>query len=61
MNKRPNIIFIQNDHQAFYQWQEWKEKVKRPNFERLAAEGAEFTSAYCTTPLCGPTRRSLLT
>ena len=61
MNKRPNIIFIQNDHQAFYQWQEWKETVKRPNFERLAAEGAEFTSAYCTTPLCGPTRRSLLT
>ena len=61
MATRPNIVFIQNDHQAFYQWQGSPVKPLRPYFERFAAGGAEFTNAYCTTPLCGPTRRSLLT
>ncbi|MGL6175152.1 MAG: sulfatase-like hydrolase/transferase [Cellulosilyticaceae bacterium] len=62
MNKKPNIIFIQNDHQAYYRWG-WEngEKPKRPHFEKLAQEGATFSNAYCATPLCGPTRRTMLT
>ncbi len=62
MSQRPNIIFIQNDHQAYYRWG-WDggPKPMRPNFDRLAAEGAAFTKAYCATPLCGPTRRTMLT
>lgn len=62
MNQRPNIIFIQNDHQAYYRWG-WSQgtKPKRPNFERLAAQGAAFDNMYCATPLCGPTRRTMLT
>ncbi len=36
-------------------------KIKRPNFERLAAEGVKFTRAYTACPLCGPARRSMLT
>lgn len=60
--KKPNIVFIQNDHQAFYHWNLDREnRPKRPNFEKLAAEGAEFTDAYCSSPLCGPTRRTMLT
>jgi Arylsulfatase A and related enzymes len=60
--KRPNIVFIQNDHQAYYRWG-WDggPKPLRPNFDRLAQSGAEFENAYCTVPLCGPTRRSMLT
>lgn len=60
--KRPNIVFIQNDHQAYYRWG-WDGGAKplRPNFDRLAGEGAVFTQAYCATPLCGPTRRTMLT
>lgn len=65
MNKlqKPNIIFIQNDHQAYYRWQSAAEgpKPMRPNFDRLASEGACFDHAYCATPLCGPTRRTMLT
>lgn len=62
MSQKPNIIFIQNDHQAYGRWQ-WNEgpKPMRPYFDRLAAEGAVFENAYCATPLCGPTRRTMLT
>ena len=56
MEKRPNIVFIQNDHQAYYRW-DWNKdnRPKRPNFEKLASEGVKFTDAYCASPLCGPT------
>lgn len=53
----PNIIMLVNDHQAYY----GHPMVKRPNFERLAGEGVKFTKAYCSCPLCCPSRKSMLT
>ncbi|MHA3774102.1 sulfatase [Verrucomicrobiota bacterium sgz303538] len=32
-----------------------------PNIDRLAKDGAKFTSAYAACPVCSPTRASLLT
>lgn len=59
---RPNIIFILIDDlgwadlgctgSTFYE---------TPNLDRLAAEGALFTDAYAASPVCSPTRASLLT
>jgi arylsulfatase A-like enzyme len=59
---RPNIIFLLNDHQAYYRhgWDGGPE-VQRPCFDRLAAQGVEFTRAYTACPLCGPARRTMLT
>ncbi len=61
--EKPNIIFLLNDHMAYYDHGEMAggPKIKRPNFERLAAEGVKFTLAYTACPLCGPARRSMLT
>lgn len=38
----------------------WNERYKTPNMERLAAKGVKFTNAYAT-PVCSPTRVSLMT
>lgn len=63
MTKRPNIVFIFNDHQAYSGHGEMSggPKVQRPFIEKLASEGIEFTRAYSVCPLCGPVRRTILT
>ena len=60
--KKPNILFLFNDHQAYYR-HGWDGGVKpaRPNFDRIAKNGIEFERAYSVCPLCLPARRSMAT
>ena len=60
--KRPNILFIMADQMAapllpFY---DDTSVVKMPHLSRLAKEGVVFESAYCPSPLCAPSRFSLV-
>ena len=59
--KKPNIIFILNDHQVNYGHGNQGVRIKRPVFDRFASEGVRFEKAYSVCPLCGPARRSMLT
>jgi arylsulfatase A-like enzyme len=63
MEKKPNIVFLLNDHMAFYGHGKMSggPKILRPSFEKLATEGIEFTRAYTACPLCAPARRTMLT
>lgn len=63
MSRKPNILFLLNDHQAYYGHgtMSGAPEIRRPHFERLAQGGVEFDRAYSVCPLCGPARRSMLT
>ncbi|TNF40291.1 MAG: hypothetical protein EP311_09220, partial [Cytophagales bacterium] len=57
----PNLILIMTDDQGFgdlaFHGNAW---VKTPNLDQLAGESARFDRFY-VSPLCAPTRASLLT
>ena len=58
----PNIVFVLAD-----QWRAMdlgyagNPQVHTPNFDKLAGESINFVNAVSTTPVCSPTRASLLT
>ena len=61
--KKPNVVFILADDLG---WSDvtlyGKTKLyETPNLERLAARGITYTRAYAASPLCSPTRSSILT
>lgn len=60
--KRPNIVFFLVDDMG---WMDIGANGSRfyetPNVDRLAAEGMRFTQAYAASPICSPTRASILT
>lgn len=58
--RRPNLILILVDDAAFMDLGAYGGEARTPNIDRLAADGALFTS-YHTSPLCAPSRAMLLT
>ena len=62
-DSRPNVVLILADDLG------WSDTTlfgttrfyKTPNIERLAKRGMTFTRAYSSSPLCSPTRASVLT
>ncbi|TDX29786.1 choline-sulfatase [Modicisalibacter xianhensis] len=59
--KQPNILFLMADQMKasslpFY----GHPLVKTPYLSRLAEEGVVFDSAYCNSPLCAPSRFTLM-
>jgi N-acetylglucosamine-6-sulfatase len=61
-NKMPNIIFILGDnHQYRTMGCGGHPFVKTPGMDRLAREGVMFDNTFSTTPLCSPSRASILT
>lgn len=60
---KPNVVFILADDLG------WSDTTlygttkfyRTPNIERLAKRGMTFTRAYSSSPLCSPTRASILT
>jgi N-acetylglucosamine-6-sulfatase len=60
--RRPNIVFILTDDQRWdYMGCMGHPFLKTPHLDRLAAEGALFINAFCTTSLCSPSRATFLT
>ncbi|QVY66085.1 sulfatase [Polaribacter sp. Q13] len=63
-NKKPNIIVIVADDLGYATtgtYGQDPDRIKTPNIDRIAKEGAQFTNAYVTASVCGPSRSGLLT
>ena len=59
---RPNVLFIAVDD-----LNDWigclggHPQAKTPNIDRLASRGMLFEQAYCSAPLCNPSRMATMT
>jgi choline-sulfatase len=59
--KQPNILFIMFDQMAAPALPCYGHPiVKAPNISKLADEGVVFENAYCNSPLCAPSRSSMM-
>ena len=59
--RRPNIILVITDDQGFPDLGvHGNPHLKTPHLDRLASESVRFSN-FCVSPLCAPTRASLLT
>jgi len=62
VQEKPNVLFIAIDDMNDWTTLFDKENpIKTPNLEKLAARGAFFTRAYCSSPACNPSRASIMT
>lgn len=58
----PNIVFILTDDLGIHDLGCYgRVEHHTPHLDRLAAQGARFTSAYCAQPICSPSRAALMT
>ena len=59
---KPNFVLILADDLGYNDLSCFGSmKIKTPNIDRAAAEGMRFTHFYATSPICTPTRASVMT
>ncbi|OHB79044.1 MAG: hypothetical protein A2V98_01925 [Planctomycetes bacterium RBG_16_64_12] len=59
---RPNVLFILTDDQAAWAvGVSGNSEAKTPNMDRLFRDGAYLVNCFTTTPVCSPSRASLMT
>lgn len=62
MDKRPNILLIMTDQQyAGAMSCAGNQELSTPGMDSISRNGIQFCNAYCTYPLCVPSRESIFT
>jgi choline-sulfatase len=60
--RRPNVLLLMSDqHKRSCMGAAGDSVARTPHLDHLAAESTRFSAAYCTNPVCTPSRASLLT
>jgi arylsulfatase A-like enzyme len=60
--RTPNVVILLADDLGYGDLASYGcPDTRTPNLDRMAAEGARFTDAYASAPVCSPTRVALLT
>jgi arylsulfatase A-like enzyme len=61
VTSRPNIVVVCTDQHRFDAVGYVSDHVSTPTLDRLAAEGTVFERCYTTSPVCSPSRASMMT
>jgi arylsulfatase A len=60
--RKPNIIYILTDDLGYSELGCYgQKKIRTPNIDKIAAEGVRFTQHYSGSPVCAPSRCTLMT
>jgi len=60
--RKPNLLFIlADDHAGYVLGADGNRRAETPHLDRLASEGTRFAAHYCNSPVCTPSRQSILT
>ncbi|HEV2763062.1 MAG TPA: sulfatase-like hydrolase/transferase, partial [Pyrinomonadaceae bacterium] len=60
--RAPNIILVVADDLGYGDLGSYGQKfIRTPNLDRMAREGLRFTQFYAASPVCAPSRASLMT
>src|SRR5512143_1392914 len=58
----PNVVVIVADDMGYGDLGSYgNTRIRTPNLDRLAAEGARFTNFYVAAPVCAPSRVAIMT
>ena len=55
------VVIVSDDHAASVMGAYGNKIIRTPNLDQLAGEGVLFTYAYANSPVCTPSRQSLIT
>lgn len=55
------IVFLADNHNRNFLGAAGHPMVKTPNLDKIAERGVRFSNAYCTSPLCCPSRAAIAT
>lgn len=59
---RPNFVFLlADDHAGYVLGCDGNRQAETPNLDRLASQSVRFARHYCNSPICTPSRQSILT
>jgi arylsulfatase A-like enzyme len=56
-----NILLITSDQQHYDTLGATNPRIHTPALDRMAREGARFSRAYCSNPVCSPSRATIIT
>jgi choline-sulfatase len=60
--RRPNLLFLMaDDHAGYALGADGSKLARTPNLDGLAGESVRFAHNYCNSPVCTPSRQSILT
>ena len=61
IEQKPNIVWIMLEDWGYQLSCYGENGIQTPNIDKVASDGLKFTNAFCTAPVCSPSRSAMIT